>query len=537
MTSHRLNQFFFLLIIGLLAINCSPDKEKSKTVALGNIELAVTSSKDAVKHFESGVLLLHSFMYSDAALSFQKAQKADPDFAMAYWGEAMTQNHPLWSEQNYDRGVTILSTLGDTKDIRLAKAPTELEKDFLTGVEIMYGQGSKIERDDTYAEHMAQLFKKYPGNHEIAAFYTLALLGSVEAGRDYDVYGKGAKIAQGILKENPNHPGALHYMIHSYDDPDHAPLAIEAANNYSKVAPDAGHALHMPSHIYIALGMWDEVIASNIRSYQAKLKKVAKDEKLGWNLHAYRWLLYAYLQKNDLENANRIMENMVPYIESNTANYTRFYAIEMFGNYMAETGNWNSQFFATNVKTEDLNVQSKASKLFLEGYVALQNNDTKTVQSKIQLIDDEIVRAENKIVTKGITVCSGVGFASRSPSQNDLDHSRLLALELKVGLAELNGESDENVELLMKQATNLESSISFNFGPPSIVLPSYELFGNWLLRKGRYEDAIVQFDKSLKKGPKRRLALTGKLEAARKLGDQDLITELENELTPKRASS
>ena len=190
-------------------------------------------------------------MYGDAAEAFLKAQEADENFAMAYWGEAMTKNHPLWSEQDFDEGRAILSRLAPSQEERLAKAPTELEKDFLMAVELLYGDGTKIERDDAYAQHMGKLFNKYTDNHEIAAFYALSLLGSVEAGRDYEVYGKGAKIAQSILDENPRHPGALHYLIHSYDDPDHAPLAIEAANNYSKVAPDAGHALHM-LHISIS---------------------------------------------------------------------------------------------------------------------------------------------------------------------------------------------------------------------------------------------------------------------------------------------
>ena len=141
--------------------------------------------------------------------------------------------------------------------------------------------------------------------------------------------------------------------------------------------------------------------------------------------------------------------------------------------------------------------------------MALQNQDFETATIKVRQIEKEAELAENKLVTKGITVCSGVGFASRTPSQNDLDHSQLLALELKASLAIMTNDSDESVETLLKQATNLESEISFNFGPPSVVLPSYELYGNWLLEQGRYEDAIIQFDKSLNKGPKKKTSSTG----------------------------
>ena len=142
-------------------------------------------------------------MYSEAANSFSKAREADPDFAMAYWGEAMTHNHPLWTEQNYDKGKALLSRLDSTRELRLLKLPTEFERDLFEGVEILFGDGSKVERDDAYARHMGKLHIKYPDNHEVAAFYALSLLGSVEAGRDYEVYGKAAKIVESILTEKP----------------------------------------------------------------------------------------------------------------------------------------------------------------------------------------------------------------------------------------------------------------------------------------------------------------------------------------------
>ena len=514
------NIWLAMILVGIITTACQNPKKVKETVSLGEIELSVTSNSDGLKHFEQGVLLLHSFMYQDAAKSFRQAQEADPDFAMAYWGEAMTYNHPLWSEQNYDKGVETLTRLAGTRTERKAKAPTELEQDFLEAAEILYGDGTKIERDDLYAEHMGNLYEKYPGNHEVAAFYALALLGSVEEGRDYEVYGKGAQIAEGILSENPKHPGALHYLIHSYDDPDHAPLAINAANSYSEVAPDAGHALHMPSHIYIAMGMWDEVISSNIRSYEAKLKRVAQNDKLSWNLHAYHWLLYGYLQKNDLQNAKKIMSNMIPYIESNKSTYTRYYFIEMLGNYMAETGNWDNEFSGIRVDTEDLNVQSQVSQFFLEGFMALKNGDRELAVNKIDDIETAMSAAAAKLVTKGITVCSGVSFASRTPSQSDIDMSEVMLLELKAALAIFDNEEDTMVEELLKKATLMESNISFNFGPPAIVIPTYELYGDWLAEKGRFEEALLQYDKSLEKGPKRRLALEGKLKIARKTGQR-----------------
>jgi len=531
----------FLLITLCLATlgftGCQKNSKQKDSVTLGTIEFNVTSNPEAIEHFETGVLLLHSFMYADAAAAFQKAQEADKEFAMAYWGEAMTHNHPLWSEQNYEKGKEVLSTLAATREERLEKTPSVFEQDLFKGVEILFGDGTKFERDDAYAEHMSKLYEKYPKNHEIAAFYALSLLGSVEQGRDYDVYGKGAKIAQGILNENPEHPGALHYLIHSYDDPEHAKLALNAANNYSKVAPDAGHALHMPSHIYIALGMWDDVISSNVRSYEAKLKKINPDNKLNWNLHAYHWLLYGYLQKNNLENARQIMERMEPYIATNNSIYTKYYAIEMLGIFSAETGDWNGQFSSLQVDSENLNVQSKVSQLFLEGYSAFRKGDQDVLMNSIAKMKDEIALASNQLVTRGITVCSGVSFAGRTPNQDDIDLSSVLVLELEASLALLNEDDDEVVEKLLIEATKMESNISFNFGPPSIVIPTYEMYGSWLLEKGRYQEALEQFNKSLEKGPGRRKALLGKLEAAKGLNDSQLITEIEGLLEIQMAVS
>ncbi len=268
---------------------------------LGVISIDVSGSPEAIPAFEEGLKLLHSFEFDDAGEKFRKAQEIDPDFAMAYWGEAMTENHPLWREQEFDKANEILNKLGETKEERRSKFKTEFEKDLFDAVSILYGAGDKKARDQAYSDFMGELHDKYPDNHEVAAFYGLSVLGAVKGGRDLNQYGKGAKIVQSVIAENPNHPGALHYLIHSYDDPDNAPKALEAANSYAKIAPEAKHALHMPSHIYVALGMWDEVISSNVAAFAASEKRKAKKE-LGndaLDYHSLKWLMYGYLQKKE----------------------------------------------------------------------------------------------------------------------------------------------------------------------------------------------------------------------------------------------
>lgn len=284
---------------------CKTNEKDAETDYLGVIKLEVSGNEIARPHFEKGLLLLHSFEYWDAREAFLEAQQADPKMAMAYWGEAMTYNHPLWSEQDLEYGRAALENMNADADLENL---TDVETDFIVAVQMLYKpKTAKNDRDQDYMRYMQELYNKYPTNHEIAAFYSLSLLGSVAEGRNDSIYGMGAEVAGKILKENANHPGALHYMIHSYDDPVHAELAIDAANSYAVVAPDASHALHMPSHIYVALGMWDEVVSSNENSYQASVnrmeRKALSNDARGY--HAFHWLEYGYLQKGRKEDARK----------------------------------------------------------------------------------------------------------------------------------------------------------------------------------------------------------------------------------------
>jgi tetratricopeptide (TPR) repeat protein len=257
----------FTVAISLLLFACRPNDEAANH--LGVVEFKVTGKKSAQPFFEKGLLLLHSFQYDDAAESFREAIHHDTNFVMAYWGEAMTQTHALWRHQDADKAKAILIQLDSTDVGRVNKAVTPLEKDFIRAINILYGPGKKAENDSNYAVFMGKLHEQYPANDEVTAFYSIALLGSVQVGRNDAVYEHAAQMAKEVLAHNPNHPGALHYLIHAYDDPKHASNAVLTADTYAKVAPDAAHALHMPTHIYLALGMWDKVISSNIAAWEA----------------------------------------------------------------------------------------------------------------------------------------------------------------------------------------------------------------------------------------------------------------------------
>src|SRR5688572_16319000 len=295
----------------LLFIHCSSGNNQSQD-KLGKIDFKVSGKAEAQPAFKKGLLFLHSFEYDDAAEAFAEARQLDKDFAMAYWGEAMTHNHPLWREQDFDEGKMILDQLAPTPEERMTKAKTELERDFIRGIDILYGKGNKTERDSSYANYMASLYKKYPGNHEVAAFYSLSLIGWGVDGRQTKLFEQAARIANEVLEKNPQHPGALHYVIHAYDDPDHAAAALKTADKYAVVAPDAGHALHMPTHTYLALGLWDKVVSSNVESWaaekQRKERKSLDNNALGY--HSYHWLEYGYLQLGQKQKARAMVDSM-----------------------------------------------------------------------------------------------------------------------------------------------------------------------------------------------------------------------------------
>jgi hypothetical protein len=238
--------------------------------SLGTIHFPSSAKPAAQESFLTGVKALFNFEFDIAAEAFQQTEKADPDFALGYWGEAMSFNHPLWAQQDQAAARKVLDRLAPTAAARAAKAPAGRERMLVESLEILYGPGDKLTRDIAYADSLKRIHEKYPDDDEVATFYALALLGTARPG-DKSIRNAmlAASIAEGVFQRNPQHPGAAHYIIHSFDDPDHAILALPAARAYSKIAPSAAHALHMPSHIFVQLGMWEDVVRSNIVAYKA----------------------------------------------------------------------------------------------------------------------------------------------------------------------------------------------------------------------------------------------------------------------------
>ena len=534
---HTFKLYLLSLISCCLLFACSnttkenTQKETSKSPKLGDIAFDVSGNSIAEPAFEKGLLLLHSFEYKDARTAFLEAQKLDSTFAMAYWGEAMTYNHSLWQRQEREKAIAALNKLAPTAEKRANLAPTAIQKDFLKSLDILFGEGTKYERDLAYNQFLEGLTQKYPDNNEIASFYAISLLGASRNGRDGELYDKSARIVQGIIKENPNHPGALHYLIHSYDDPVHAHLAKVAADSYAKVAPDAAHALHMPSHIYVALGRWDDVVTSNIASWNASVKrmerKALKDDARSY--HAFNWLQYGFLQRGEFDKADKILRDMVKYKDAVPNKQARGYLLAMKGAQMVETNTWDGEWAALEVDVSDLNLSKKTGHAFIEGMIAYHQKDVEKVAEVVKEMSDRRKKAQNMVGDAGFAMCSAGGYASKPPNQLEIDMAHVMEMEMEAYLTDLKGDK-KSAKSWFEKGTALDEKLSYSFGPPSILKPVHEAYAEWLLDNNELEAALTVFDKALERQPRRLLSLEGKKKAAEFLENTSVLAEIKKEL-------
>jgi tetratricopeptide (TPR) repeat protein len=472
---------------------------------LGRTQFANSGAAAAQQSFLRGLLLLHSFEYEDSAEAFREAEKIDPGFAMAYWGEAMTYNHPLWMQQDRDAARKALDRLAPTPAARLAKAPTAREKAYLEAVEILYGEGDKASRDLAYSGAMRRLHEAYPDDLDAAAFYALSILGTTEGKRDFATYMRAAAVAEDVFAKNPQHPGAVHYLIHCYDDPIHAPLGMRPARVYAKIAPAATHALHMPSHIFFAMGMWEDAVSSNEASWQASLDR-AKRKGLGAGSHSHHalsWLEYADLQLGRFADARRALATMQEDQKESPNEDTTDYLGAMRAAWIVETGRCTEDVLAMGSALGT----PGAREFFVQGSCALAGND---------LAGAEKALAGLRNPAGAAAAGHYHGSAGRESRSREVAAVLGKELEAKIALSRVDGEKALRLAL---EAAALEDAMTFDFGPPDVVKPSHELAGEIYLTLGRPAEAQKEFEKALAHAPGRAQSLLGLARAAAKAGD------------------
>ena len=481
---------------------------------LGKIDFETSGSPTSQAQFLNGALLLHSFEFEDAATAFRKAEEIEPGFAMAYWGEAMTYNHPLWAEQDRDAALKALAKLAPTPEARRAKAPTLREKMYLDAVEALYGDGDKPARDLAYETAMGRLHAEFPDDLDAASLYALSILGACEGKRVTAEYMKAAAIVEEVFAKNPEHPGAAHYLIHCYDDPVHAPLGMRAARVYAQIAPSATHALHMPSHIFLASGMWPEVVSSNEASWKASVDR-AERMKLGpdaHSFHALSWLEYGYLQQGRYADARKtlaLMERDAAAGASSGRATAGFAA--MRAAYVVETRRWKSDAVALKGPGDDAH---RDLGLFVTGTAAVQSGDRAAAEKALAAMSP----AGDKEAAPSGGSAHMHGGAAMSYASGHASADSVLRQLLDAQILFSKGQRDGAIAAA-KAAAAAEDGLNYEFGPPDVVKPSHELLGEMLLETGKPADARKEFEAALARYPGRALSLLGLARAAAKSGD------------------
>lgn len=531
-TSGYLSLFFALIII-----SCSPKEQpnaptESDEAVLGELQHGFTLNEATQEKFEEGLLLLHNFEYDDALTAFEEATAQDSTEVLTHWGEAMCHYKALWRLQNTEKGKAIVSRLGDTKEERLASIDDPMEKAMWEIVEIMYGDGEFDERNKVITAHLASLHKQNPQHQEIAAFYALSLIWSTdEYGDGSDDLRLAASIADNILTLNPLHPGALHYKIHALDGPTSAKDAHKAADAYAKVAADAAHALHMPSHIYLALGEWDGVVNSNQVSYDASVTRMKNleltDGARGY--HSFAWLHYGLLQQGRYAAAEQVLKDMLTYVPKDPTKGARGYLIGMQSRQLAESGTVSAETqLDTDVDVEDIGLMAKSMRSYLKAQLAFQQEDINAMDEEIKWLSNQIFQASQEVEGDGISMCAA-GTSRYAPTENAIRSAEVVIAQIE-GLKALIADNDELFETHMKKAVALEDQTNYPTGPPRITKPSFEQYGEWLLAEGKYSLALEQFEKALERMPRRSKSLIGKMSALKALDRNDEAELVQNEL-------
>lgn len=490
---------------------------------LGHAHMDTSCGPRVSAKFDRALALLHNFWYSRALQGFQQVEKDDPECAIAYWGAAMTYNHPLWDAPSASDEAAAWT---EVQKGLAAKEASPREKLYLSAVASLFkdaGSGPKAARDESYRDAMAAAYASFPDD-ETKLFYGLAILGTIKEGtKGFDNQTRAGKLFEEVYAHNPDHPGVLHYLIHAYDDPVHAEQGLIAARNYAKAAAAVPHALHMPSHIFTRLGYWDESAATNERAWQVSEADVQRAGASGAlrDFHSLNYLQYAYLQLGRYRDAKRALDIIAaqynalpdkttaadtPDLQARHVRGRTIYALpdrvvygylDMLARYIVETGDWDH---AADVPVPVPSRDFAAMRLQLQTMAAAARKDAagaKAAAAKLAVIADE--PGQHPFVQQILT---------------------MQAKEAQAFAAKVSGNAHEALEK-MKEAVTIEDAIDTLSQPPYPVIPAHELFGTLLMDLNRPADAREQFAEALKRTPARPKAIFGIAQAAQQMGDHE----------------
>ena len=465
-----------------------------KAPALGTIVFPNSGNAAAQEPFLRGVAFLHSYEYGDAGRAFREVQVVDPGFAMGYWAEALTYSHVAWHEENLPASRAVLQRLAATPAERLAKARTPRERQFGAAVEAFYIEATQLQRVRAYSDSLRHYAQNNPGDVEAQAFasHAIMLAGSMAPSREErdSLHREAIGLSQRVLKAQPSHPGATHYLIHLYDSPGMAAQGLEFARAYDKIAPDADHALHMPSHIYLQLGMWPDVVASNERAWPAS-------RATGYpSWHALSWLQYGYLEQGRWADALALIDSaraIVPTLGGYDAD-RQIIIPRLEFQYAAATGKWAHPLTQPPApSSRDMSDREAGFRRFANYWSAVDAALRNDSAALARFAAPFVARADSALAG------SSQGAASRVALSN--------ALVVHALVAKSRGDRESYMKSL-RAAAEQEKQIEVFLGPPERLFAS-ELLGAELIAQGRAAEAVGYFETVLRLCPGRSEALLG----------------------------
>ena len=479
----------------------------------GEVSFSLSCRYDLRETFNLGLSLIHSFEYAEAEKAFVSILDQDSECLMAYWGTAMSiLNHPLSLKQNPEslkRGEALLK-------VAQTLAPNnDREKDYIDAVSIYFKDWQTLDtqtRKLKYESKMKELYVKYPGDVETAVFYSLAILATADLNdKTYSKQKESGKILENLFKTSPNHPGIAHYIIHNYDSPELANLALKTARQYSVIAPASAHAQHMPSHIFTRLGLWDESIKSNIDSANSAVcyaESVNPNASWVSEIHAIDYLVYAYLQLGDNARAKLEMDKVKEIKEVFPKDHfaSAYALIAIPARLAVENKNWE---LATKLELPNTNLDwgkatwPKAILHFSRALGFTNTGNSLAAQKELEILislRNRLNEAENIYESGQVTI----------------------QIEAIKGWIEYSkGNADKAIEY-MKLASNLESETSKAAVTPGEIIPADELLADLYLALNRPEDALKAYKLNLKGHPSRFNGIYGAAKAAQQLNDTKL---------------
>jgi hypothetical protein len=466
---------------------------------LGTVSFATSCSESVQKSFERGMALLYSFEYEEAGNQFKEVSAQDGHCAMAYWGRAMSLYHQLWSRP----GKAELELGGELLEkARSRKPATERERDYIEAAAVFYRDTDKLDhrrRAEAYSAAMGALYQRYPQDREAGVLYALSLLSS---GPERDPGKTNARKAVAILSklfdEQPDHPGIAHYIIHACDNPDMASLGLEAARKYAAIAPSSPHAVHMPSHIFARLGLWQDDISSNVAAIAAADKM--KLHTMHHRMHSMDFLNYAYLQIGDDQNAKAQIDRLTALHRKDVEEDYRSYYDDMLAGFTAryalERRQWKEALSLKPLGGASAGVQAETywARAVAAGHLrdaAAARDALKQYEKRLEALKD-----------------SATGYLAGGLKD---EHN-----EVKAWAALAQGKDEEALSLMRAAADDQD-----RVGKRESELPAREMLADMLLELKRPQDALKEYEVSLKTDPNRFNALFGAAQAAETVQQKD----------------